>query len=51
MCWDVWWYLQEKEVKLRENLTRLKHEVGEKSKDVVAGFLALFGRDGRIVSE
>lgn len=38
--------LQEKEVKLRENFRGW----GEKGKDLVGGFMSLFGRDGRIVS-
>ncbi len=39
--------LQEKEIVWKD---RMKHGV-EKSKDLVGGFLAMFGRDGRIVSE
>ena len=40
---------QEKELVWRERMSHLKHGVEEKSRDVVTGFLALFGRDGRIV--
>ena len=37
--------LQEKEVRLKENFRGW----GEKGKDLVGGFMSLFGRDGRIV--
>ena len=31
-------------------MSHLKHGMEEKSRDIVSGFMALFGRDGRIVS-
>jgi len=43
-------HLQEKELVWRERMSHLKHGVGEKSRDLMSGFMALFGRDGRIVS-
>ena len=45
---------QEKEVQFRESMHKLRTKVGEweeKSKDLLHGFLGLFGRDGRIVSD
>ncbi len=48
---------QEKEVHFRERMHALRTKVGgkleeweEKRKDFLAGFMGLFGRDGRIVS-
>ena len=45
--------LQEKQVRLRAKVSNLrdKFEGWEgKSKDLIGGFIGLFGRDGRIVS-
>ena len=49
--------LQEKEVHIRQKMSKLRHRVEdklehweEKSKDLIGGFLGMFGRDGRIVS-
>lgn len=50
--------LQEKEVHIRQKMSKLRHRVEdklehweEKSKDLIGGFLGMFGRDGRIVSD
>ena len=37
-------------MRLRARVNSLKGKFGEKSKDLVSGFMSLFGRDGRIVS-
>lgn len=48
-------FMKEKEVRLREQVSKLRHRMEdkleaweEKSKDLMGGFLRLFGRDGRI---
>ena len=50
-------HTQEKEVRIREKMNSFKRgmedkweSVEEKSKDLIQGFIGLFGRDGRIVS-
>ena len=48
--------VQEKEVQMKQTLETLKakashggHEVAQRSRDMVRGFIGLFGWDGRIV--
>ena len=37
-------------MKVKEKMSRMRQGWGGKGKDLVAGFMGLFGRDGRIVS-
>lgn len=38
-------------MKIREKMSNLKHGVEERGKDLIGGFMSLFGRDGTIVSK
>ena len=42
---------QEQEVRFRDRVHSLREKWDEKSKDFISGFMGMFGRDGRIVSE
>lgn len=42
--------MQEKELQVRSKMHDIKERCEEKSKDLVAGFIGLFGKEGKIVS-
>ena len=44
------WAMQEKELQVRSKMHDIKERCEEKSKDLVAGFIGLFGKEGKIVS-
>ena len=50
----LWCYVcvtvQEKELQLRDKVSGLRHAWEERSRDLIGGFMGLFGRDGRLVS-
>ncbi len=44
-------FVQVKQVKLKEKMSQMRQGWGGKGKDLIGGFMSLFGRDGRIVSQ